>query len=76
MFTTWTSSSTPAGNLALDSAHIVTYIRCMKMISMWIDPKQLAELKAFGKKKGGLKYSQVIRMAIAEFLERQKGATK
>jgi hypothetical protein len=44
----------------------------MKMISMWIDPKQLAEIKAFGKKMGGLKYSQVIRMAIAEFLERQK----
>jgi len=48
----------------------------MKMISMWIDSKQLAELKAFGKRKGGLKFSQVIRMAIAEFLERQKKGAK
>jgi hypothetical protein len=46
----------------------------MKMISMWIDPKQLAQLKAIGKKMGGLKYSQVIRMAIAEFLEQHKRA--
>jgi hypothetical protein len=50
----------------------------MKMISMWIEPKQLAEIKALGKKLGGLKYSQVIRMAIAELLERHKnqGGTK
>jgi hypothetical protein len=48
----------------------------MKMISMWIEPKQLTEIKAFGKKMGGLKYSQVIRMAIADFLERQKTGEK
>lgn len=42
------------------------------MISMWIEPKQLAEIKALGKKLGGLKYSQVIRMALADYLERQK----
>lgn len=39
---------------------------------MWIEPKQLAEIKALGKKLGGLKYSQVIRMAIADFVERHK----
>jgi hypothetical protein len=48
----------------------------MKMISMWIDPKQLAEVKAIGKRLGGLKYSQVIRMAIADFLERHKERKK
>ena len=48
----------------------------MKMISMWIEAKQLAETKALGKKLGGLKYSQVIRMAIADFLERQKTGEK
>lgn len=48
------------------------YICHMKMISMWIDPKQLGQVKALGKKMGGLKYSQVIRMAIADFLDRQK----
>ncbi|HEV2732015.1 MAG TPA: hypothetical protein VGV15_18435 [Terriglobales bacterium] len=38
---------------------------------MWIEDKQLAELKRLGKKKGGLKYSQLIRLAIAEFMERE-----
>ena len=40
------------------------------MISMWIEERQLKKVKAFGKTKS-LKYAQVIRMAIAEFLERQ-----
>ena len=44
----------------------------MKMISMWIDEDLLRMLKAFGKRKR-LKVSQVVRMAVAEFFERQKG---
>ena len=55
----------------LDRRADVVYTLGMKRISMWIDPKQLTETKALGKKLGGLKYSQLIRMAIAEFLERR-----
>lgn len=60
----------------LDRRTGVVYTLGMKRISMWIDPKQVAETKALGKKLGGLKYSQVIRMALAEFLERQKRMEK
>jgi hypothetical protein len=43
----------------------------MKLMSLWIDENQLRDLKALAKKKGSLKVSQLIRMAIAEFLARE-----
>jgi hypothetical protein len=43
----------------------------MKTFLMRIDPGQLLELRRLGKKKGGLAVTQLIRVAIAEFLERR-----
>jgi len=47
----------------------------MKMISLWMDDKHLGELKKLAKKKG-LKFSQLIRVAVSEFLEREKKREK
>jgi metal-responsive CopG/Arc/MetJ family transcriptional regulator len=43
----------------------------MKRTSVWLDEQQTKQLKRIGKKMGNLKVSQVIRMAIAQYLERE-----
>jgi molybdenum-dependent DNA-binding transcriptional regulator ModE len=43
---------------------------------MRLDPKQLLELRRLGKKKGGLAVTQLIRMAVADYLEREKRMEK
>lgn len=43
----------------------------MRMISLWMDEKQLKALKALGKEKGGLKVSQLIRLAVAEWVKKE-----
>ena len=48
----------------------------MKMFLMRLDPKQLLELRRLGKKKGGLAVTQLIRMAVADYLEREKRMEK
>jgi hypothetical protein len=43
----------------------------MKRTSVWLDPGSLKHLERIGKRKGGLKVSQVIRIAIQEYIDRQ-----
>ena len=54
------------------------YIFTMKMKTflMRLDPKQLLELRRLGKKKGGLAVTQLIRMAVADYLEQEKRMEK
>jgi metal-responsive CopG/Arc/MetJ family transcriptional regulator len=47
-----------------------------KMFLLRVDPKQLLELKRLGKKKGGTAVSQLIRLAVADYLEREKRMEK
>jgi len=43
----------------------------MRMISLWFDDKHLGELKRLAKKKG-LKFSQLIRLAVSEYIDRER----
>ncbi len=56
------------------------YVRCMlgrmmKRTNIYLDPAQLKILKRLGKPEG-LKVAQVIRRAIAQFIERKVGRKK
>jgi len=56
----------------LHRVRIACYIRAMmKMISLWMDEKQLRALKALGKEKGGITVSALIRIAVAAYLKRE-----
>jgi hypothetical protein len=44
----------------------------MKRTSVWLDETQIKRLGRIGKTKGGLKVAQLIRMAIQEFIDREK----
>ncbi len=44
----------------------------MKRTNVWLDEKNLKHLERIGKAKGGLKVSQLIRMAIQEYIDRQE----
>jgi len=46
-------------------------MRSMKLISMWIDDSDLEQVKMIAERKR-LKYSQVLRVAVAEFVERNQ----
>jgi hypothetical protein len=48
----------------------------MKRSSLYLDPKDMRKLEAIGKKKGGLKSAQLVRLAIAEFIEREESKAK
>jgi metal-responsive CopG/Arc/MetJ family transcriptional regulator len=56
---------------------LTTYAQCntfvtMKRTSIWLDEQNLKRLERIGKAKGGLKVSQVIRVAIQEYIDRQE----
>ena len=44
----------------------------LKRMSVWLDEKNHKLLEALGKKKGGLKPAQLIRVAIQKYLERER----
>jgi metal-responsive CopG/Arc/MetJ family transcriptional regulator len=44
----------------------------LKRTSIWLEQKNLHALESLGKKKGGLKPAQLIRVAIQEYLEREQ----
>jgi metal-responsive CopG/Arc/MetJ family transcriptional regulator len=44
----------------------------MKRTSVWLDEQNLKRLERIGKAKGGLKVSQVIRIAIQEYIDKVK----
>jgi hypothetical protein len=73
-----TARCSEQGIWCLTASVYLVYIFDMKMKTflMRIDPAQLLELRRLGKRKGGLAVTQLIRMAIAEFLERQKRMEK
>jgi metal-responsive CopG/Arc/MetJ family transcriptional regulator len=48
----------------------------MQRFSVFIDEKALAKLVKIGLAKGNLKPSQVIRIAIAEYIQREEGKIK
>ena len=45
----------------------------MKRTNIYLDPAQLKVLAKIGASKGGLKVAQVVRMAIAQFIEKEVG---
>jgi metal-responsive CopG/Arc/MetJ family transcriptional regulator len=48
----------------------------MRRFSVFLDEKSLAKLVKIGLAKGHLKPSQIIRVAIAEYIQREEGKTK
>jgi hypothetical protein len=48
----------------------------MRRFSVFIDEKALAKLVTIGTKKGNLAPSQVIRLAIAEYIQREEKGKK
>jgi hypothetical protein len=43
----------------------------LRRTSIWLEEKNLRLLEAIGKKKGGLKPAQLIRMAIQKFINKE-----
>jgi len=43
----------------------------MRKLNVYVDPKHMKQLAAIGKTKG-LKVAQLVRLAIAEFVERNQ----
>jgi len=43
----------------------------MKRTSFWIDEEQMKSLKRIAKNKGSLQISQIIRMALQEYIRRE-----
>ena len=44
----------------------------LRRTSVFLDDSNLRALAAIGRKKGGLKMAQLIRIAIREYIDRQK----
>lgn len=44
----------------------------LKRYNVWLDPKTLKELQRIGQQRGNLKTAQVIRIALADFVRREK----
>jgi metal-responsive CopG/Arc/MetJ family transcriptional regulator len=44
----------------------------MKRTTVWLDEQNLKRLERIGKAKGGLKVSLLIRIAIQEYIDREK----
>lgn len=44
----------------------------LKRYNVWLDPKTLQELRRIGLQRGNLKLAQVIRIALADFVRREK----
>ena len=47
-------------------------MRMLKRTSIWLDKKSLGRLERIGKRKGGLKVAQLIRIAIQEYIHKEE----
>ena len=70
-------------SLPLYSSVLLTYTRyddnlllMLKRTNVYLDMNSLKVLKKIGEKKGGLRPAQMIRIAIQEFIEREKSKEK
>jgi hypothetical protein len=58
--------------LGLDRKYVKTAKPKLSRTNIYLDPAQNKILAKIGASKGGLKVAQVIRMAIQQFIEREK----
>jgi hypothetical protein len=51
-------------------------MRYLKRSNVYLQPEDLEALEEIGKRKGGLKLAQMIRLAISEYIARERGTQR
>ena len=63
--------------LAICGQHVYNVaMRNLRRTNVYLQPEDLEELEEIGKRKGGLKLAQMIRLAISEYIARERGTER